>query len=253
VDAGDECPEETKSVYVISEEKDLYLFHPVSLEFIKLGPLSCPTTAAPSSMAIDRHGTAWVRYSDGRIWRIDTKTLACSSTGYVPNESMAFFKFGMGFVSVAKGSSEEQLFLSDNQADRSAGLGHFDTTALKTYFIGPYTGDLVGKPCELAGTGDGRLFGFFVTNPAQVAEIEKRTGAILSSKSLPFVTGSDAWAFSFYAGDFYIYTMAEGALTGSDVTRYRPDDGSFAVVKSGIGVRIVGAGTSTCAPYEGPR
>ena len=54
-------------------------------------------------------------------------------------------------------------------------------------------------------------------------------------------------------GDFYIYTNVDGGNLpmnggGSDVTRYRPSDGSITVVKSKIGFKIVGAGVSTCAP-----
>lgn len=252
-----DCAEETKDVFVISAEKSLYSFHPPTLEFKQLGVLMCPTGATPTSMAVDRKGTAWVRHSDGTLWKVNTKDGACEASAYVPpGEDDAFFKYGMGFSTSSKGGSNEQLFLSDNGG---AGLAKLDTTTMKLSFVGPYTGALAGKTSELTGTGDGKLYGFFVTTPAQVAEISKGTGAIVQTKELPGVAGGNAWAFSFYGGDFFIYTSAEatGGLPraggGSDVTRYRPSDGSVSVVKAKVGFTIVGAGVSTCAPTEGPK
>jgi hypothetical protein len=259
VDAGNvsECAEETKDIFVISEESSLYSFHPPTLTFKRVGGLSCPTGGAvPTSMAVDRKGTAWVRHSDGSLWKVSTKNLSCEATTFTaPADAAPFFKFGMGFSTSSKGGSNEQLFLSDNGG---AGLAKLDTSSLRVSFVGSYTGALTNKAAELTGTGDGKLYGFFVTEPAQVAEIAKSTGDIVSSKELPGVYAGNAWAFSFYAGDFYIYTSSvEQGLprngTGSDVTRYRPRDGSVEVVRSKVGFKIVGAGVSTCAPTEGPR
>jgi hypothetical protein len=255
----DDCAEETKNIFVISEENAMYSFHPPTLTFKGLGNLQCPTGGAtPTSMAVDRLGIAWVRHDDGSIWKIDTRTLACTPTDFVPRaEADPFYKFGMGFSTSSKGGSNEQLFLSDTGG---AGLAKLDTSTMNFAFVGPYTGALTGKKSELTGTGDGKLYGFFVTAPAQVAEISKGTGEILATKELPGVYAGTAWAFSFYAGDFFIYTSSEDNSGGpplggggSDVTRYRPSDGSIEVVKSKLGFKIVGAGVSTCAPTEGPR
>lgn len=254
-----ECAEETKDIFVITEENTLYSFHPPTLVFKSIGRLECPTGGAtPTSMAVDRFGTAWIRHSDGLIWKVNTRTLDCDLTNFSPPaQSEPFYKFGMGFSTSSKGSSNEQLFLSDNGG---AGLGKLDTDSLKLNFVGGYTGDLSGRTSELTGTGDGKLYGFFVTAPAQIAEISKGTGEIVSTTPLPNVYAGNAWAFSFYAGDFYIYTSSEGngggpprAGGGSNVTRYRPSDGSIEVVKPKVGFKIVGAGVSTCAPTEGPR
>lgn len=260
VDAGpSECAETTKDVYVISEENTLYSYHPPTNELRAVGPLACPTGGAlPTSMAVDRSGIAWVRHTDGSIWKVDTRTLDCTPSAYqAPEQGAAFWKFGMGFSTSSKGGSNEQLFLSDSSG---AGLARLDLDAFKVAFVGTYDGELAGKTCELTGTGDGKLYGFFVTQPAQIAEISKGTGTIVKSTPLPGVYAGSAWAFSFYGGDFYVYTSADGngggpprAGGGSDITRYRPSDGSITVVKPKVGFKIVGAGVSTCAPTEGPR
>ncbi len=250
-----QCGDDNKDVYVIAEDRSLYTFHPPTLEFKSKGLLACPTGGAtPTSMAVDRNGIAWVRHSDGSVWKVSTANLQCEPTKYQP-QAEAFTKFGMGFATETKGGSTEVLYLSDSAG---AGLAKLNTTNLALSFVGPYTGDLAGMTSELTGTGDGKLYGFFVTSPAQVAEISKATGDVIAAKELAGVYAGNAWAFSFYGGDFFIYTNADGSglpkdSGGSDVTRYRPSDGSITVVKSKIGFKIVGAGVSTCAPTTSPR
>lgn len=250
-----ECADSTKDVYVISEDRSFYSFHPPTLEFKNKGLLDCPTGGAtPTSMAVDRDGIAWVRHSDGSVWTVDTRTLACTATKFQP-QTEAFTKFGMGFATETKGGTAEVLYLSDSNG---SGLAKLNTKTLALEFVGPYTGELAGTTSELTGTGDGKLYGFFVTSPAQVAEISKATGDIISAKPLQGVYAGNAWAFSFYGGDFFIYTSSDGGglpmnAGGSDVTKYSPSDGKIEVVKSKIGFKIVGAGVSTCAPTTSPR
>jgi hypothetical protein len=250
-----ECDLDTRNPFLISEQNTLYLFDPVAGDLRSIGTVQCSTTGAtPTSMAVDRFGIAWVRHNDGSLWKLNTKTLACTQSTYAPlTTEDPFYKFGMGFATSSKGVNTEQLYLSDNAG---AGLGKLDLNSFKTFFVGPYKGALANKTCELTGTGDGRLFGFFVTKPAQIAEIAKNSGDTISTKELTGVDPGDAWAFSFYGGDFFVYTHAAtdgGPSQGSDITRYRPSDGTITVVKPKIGFKIVGAGVSTCAPTEGPR
>jgi hypothetical protein len=239
-----ECAEATKNVFVLAEDRSLYSFNPPSLTFTKKGLLNCDTGGTPSSMAVDRDGIAWVRHSDSTLWKVSTRDLTCQPTTYKAAAG-EFTKFGMGFATETRGGSSEVLYLSDSFG---GGLAKLDTKTLAFTAIGPYTGALAGSKAELTGTGDGKLYGFFVTSPAQIAEISPTTGAIVETKSLTGVEAGDAWAFSFYGGDFFVYTNAVGAVGGSDVTQYKPSDGSVTVVKPKIGFKIVGAGVSTCAP-----
>lgn len=250
-----QCADENKDVFVIAEDRSFYSFHPPTLEFKNKGLLNCPTGGAtPTSMAVDRDGFAWVRHSDGTVWRVDTRDLSCATTAYQA-QAETFAKFGMGFATETKGGSTEVLYLSDSNG---AGLAKLNTKTLALSFIGPYTGQLAGTTSELTGTGDGKLYGFFVTSPAQVGEISKATGDIIDPKPLAGVYAGNAWAFSFYGGDFFIYTSSDGGGLprnggGSDVTKYSPSTGKIEVVKSKIGFKIVGAGVSTCAPTTSPR
>jgi hypothetical protein len=119
--------------------------------------------------------------------------------------------------------------------------------------IGDFTGSLQGKGAELTGTGDGKLYGFFTTNPnATLAQIDKSSGATPMTTSLKGVNTGLAWAFSFWGGDFWYYTS--DGISPSTVTRQKTSsDGSIAVSVDDVGgFRIVGAGVSTCAPTTPP-
>ncbi len=214
-------------------------------------------------MAIDRDAVAWVNYvtndifdSAGAIYRVSTADASCTSAAPIPLPS-GWFRLGMGFSTASATDTTETLFVTatgDPLTGASAGLGRIDPRALTGMPIGSFTGALRGQNAELTGTGDGRLYGFFTTTPVQVAQIDKSTGAILDTQALRGVETPQAWAFSFWGGDFYLYTApAASAGRTSNVTRYRPSDGSVdPSYMTDIGFRIVGAGVSTCAPIAPP-
>jgi hypothetical protein len=250
---GGDCNADTKTIYVVSEENTLYSFTPETLSFKPIGVLNCLGTggANPTSMAVDRTGTAWVLLSDGSINKVSVKDATCTPTSYVPGQA-GFMKFGMGFATDGTSGAAETLYLSDHDGK---GLAKLDTTSMKVTAVGAYTGQLAGISSELTGTGDGKLFGFFTTLPnATVAQIDKNAGALSGMSSLMDTPPRTAWAFSFYAGVFYVYTAGDPASSlpkdgvGSDVTLYDPVANTTKIVKSKVGFRIVGAGVSTCVP-----
>lgn len=260
---GQNCSEAAQLVYVLSDSNELYSFRPNRREFTRIGTLRCPTTAQPNSMAIDRDAVAWVNYvtndlfdTGGAIYRVSTADASCTSAAPIPLPQ-GWYRLGMGFSTASADDVAETLFVTatgDALTGASAGLGRIDPRSLTGMPVGPFTGALRGENAELTGTGDGRLYGFFTTTPVQVAQIDKTSGAILNTQSLRGVETPQAWAFSFWGGDFYLYT-APSAATGrtTNVTRYRPSDGSVdAAYMTNIGFRIVGAGVSTCAPIAPP-
>lgn len=264
-DAGSaaRCSEAAQLVYVLSDANDLYSFRPNLRQFTRIGRLSCPTSAQPNSMAIDRDAVAWVNYVDntvfdtgGSLFRVSTADARCTPAAPVALPP-GWYRLGMGFSTAGADSTDETLFVAataDPLGAPSAGLGRIDPRGLMGTPIGQFSGSFRGQSAELTGTGDGRLYGFFTTTPVQVAEIDKTSGAILDARPLPGVETPQAWAFSFWGGDFYLYT-APSALSGrtTNVTRYRPSDGSIdPAYMTNIGFRVVGAGVSTCAPIEAP-
>jgi hypothetical protein len=248
----DGCSEAAKLVYVVSAENDLYSFQPQALAFAKIGRLSCPTSESPNSMAVDRAGNAWVNFSEGSLFKVSTKDASCTATPFQKGQS-GFKRFGMAFASDAAGGTSETLYVVGiSDLTTGKGLAKIDLTTFKLTTVGDFSGSLKGQGAELTGTGDAKLYGFFTTLPASLAEIDKASGATSGVKKLDGVTTGDAWAFSFWGGDFWFYTALGGP---SRVTRLAASgDGSLKVVKPDVGgFRIVGAGVSTCAPTAPPR
>jgi hypothetical protein len=246
------CAPEAKLVYVVTEERELYSFDPPSNRFNLIANVDCANGSYANSMAVDRSGNAWINYGDGSVWKVSTKAPGCIATGFVPNQQGVGL-FGMGFSAKAPGSNDEQLFICDLSG---GGLGFIDLSTMTLQRFGPFTGSMAGRNAELTGTGDARLFGFFAGSPlgdagsASVAQLDPNAVAATQQWMLPAIdTGSD-WAFSFWGGDFYLYTADKYDQTNpyTTVTRYRPSDGSLTVLDTSLGFRIVGAGSSTCAP-----
>jgi hypothetical protein len=251
--APDQCSDESKLVYVVSRENDLYSFRPDTVTFTKVGALQCPAASSdfPFSMAVDRSGTAWILYTDGVLYKASTKDASCTKTSYAPNQA-GFGLFGMGFAALGPGSSTDVLYVSENR--NGNGLGMIDLGTLTLRPIGGYGVPLSGQRAELTGTGDGSLYGFFWQTPPSVAQIGKTDATVSTPAALANVQMGTDWAFSFWGGDFYLYTgnSTNPAQTGSAVTRYRPSDGSVTVVSQSTGFFITGAGVSTCAPVVPP-
>jgi hypothetical protein len=242
----DDCPEELKQVYVITQGNELHRFDPAALTFTKIGDVSCPGAgiATPFSMAVDRKGTAWVLFNDGRMFHVSTKDASCKSTSFVTGQE-GFETFGMAFDADAPGSTSETLYVADYEAK---GIAKIDTTSLKLTFVGDYGGASPGAG-ELTGRGDARLFAFFNDVPTRVAEINRTNGNVLASKTVPGLTVGSGWAFAHWGGDFWLFTAPTGR---SQVTQFTFETGVAKTVKSGLGYVIVGAGVSTCAPTVPP-
>lgn len=249
------CSAATKLVYVVNDRNGLYRFAPDELTFTEVGTLKCPSGGAtPNSMAVDRSGTAWINFSDGRLFKVSTEDASCEATAFEPRQH-GFVRFGMAFAANAAGSDQETLFVSGIlDGNLGLGLASIDLGTLKLTPIGDYDGPLRGTGAELTGTGDGKLYGFFTTATATSAEIDKTTGATSNRTTLTGVNTGAAWAFSFWGGDFWFYTASGGAP--SSVTRLATSDsGQITKAKDSVGEvgRIVGAGVSTCAPTAPPK
>jgi len=241
--SADNCAEELKQIFVVTQENQLHRFAPATTTFTKIGDLSCVggLFASPFSMGVDRRGTAWVLYSDGKLFKVSTKDASCVATSFAVGQS-GFTKFGMAF---ARDGLSETLFVADYD---EKGLAKIDTATLKLTFIGAFgTGGGAG---ELTGRGDG-LFAFFNGSPPRVASLDKATGRVLTSKNLSGVTIGSGWAFAHWGGTFWLFHAP--SISSSQVTEYDFEKGTSATVKTGLPFVIVGAGVSTCAPTERPK
>lgn len=255
---AEDCSTAAQFVYLVATDRVLWRFWPPTLELTKVGYLRCDndTLEGPFSMAIDRHGTAWVLYYSGHVYKLDLASGGCVDSGYVPVQFPGKFSvFGMAFTADTSSPEKETLFVRDGvwygQGNEPAAriLGRFD---VKSKTITPVA-DNPGGSADLSGTGDGRLWAFRKQpdSSANLAEINPMTGANLSVTSLGDLTIWNAWAVAAWGGDVWMFTDEENA--SSKIIRYQPATGQFDVVKTDIGPRIIGAGVSSCAPFVPPK
>lgn len=243
--SGDGCSDEAKAVYVVDQNNTLSRFHPPTKSFMDLGKLSCPSQlgATPFSMGIDRTALAWVLYSSGELFRVDTNTLNCTKSTWAAPTSLR--QFGMGFSTDAAGGSVDTLFIAGGSGTTqpTSQLAKLSTTTFQAQPVGTVT----GWP-ELTGTGNAELWGFFPdTTAPRIAQLDKTTGAAVKTYPLSIAGMPRAWAFAFWGGDFWVFLM-KGTETSTTIYQYDSTTGMPKSMMQAGGRTIVGAGVSTCAP-----
>jgi hypothetical protein len=226
-----ECAETTKQIYVLATDRALYRFYPDKLQFVRVGQVACPTVAGTFSMAIDRHGTAWVEYTDGRLFAVDTTNATCKPTPFRAGQ-VGFETFGMGYSLNGDSANGETLYVS------GVGLASLDTKTFDLKFLGSLT---YGRT-ELTGL-DKELFAFSVESGV-IAGLNKGNGATEVTYRTSAVNDRAAFAFAQWGGDFWVFTGNDHSI----VTQYSPTEDKSTVVVQNTGMLIVGAGSSTCAP-----
>ena len=242
------CDDATKgNIYILGQDKQFARFEPTTQALTVMGTLSCPGEdfASTFSMSVDRQGVAWVLFQDGQVFHVDTKTLACTASGFTPCQS-SFCNFGMGFVADAPGSDKETLYVSGvYNSPPGLGLAKIDTVTKVLTPVSDYD-VLAGKGAELTGTGNAQLFGYFQDTPIRLAEIDKTNAHIITYSDLLEIPTGTSWAFAFWGGSFYI-------MSGTGIRKYEPMAGITTLINGDVGFNIVGAGVSTCAPTEEPQ
>jgi hypothetical protein len=262
--AGGPCEDPaSKLVYVIvSAISDvtgdpfytLYGFDPAASRFDAIGRVRCPGPAGtPYSMAIDREGVAYVDYTGGTLYRVDTRTAECTMTGFYapPN---GFVTFEGAFVA-DDGDGGETLFASGDNSDsvmRDTVLGTIDTRTLLWTPVGEYHPPLgfgSGRYVyAMTGTGDGRLFALVY---GSIAQIDPRTARVLGFDDLP-ITGdppvSPTRALAFWKGDFFVFPAYD-----STVYRFTPSSDALTPVPTNLDLAdsnrtVTVAASSPCAP-----
>lgn len=242
----DNCSDEAKLIYVVDENNVMSTYDPTTKMFNDLGSLACPSAGTPFSMGIDRNAGAWVLFSTGQLFNVDTSTsaLTCTETTWQPNRE-GLMVFGMGFSTDVAGGNTDTLFIA-------GGVGpSVPTSSLNTLNVATLDPTPVGTVNdwpELTGTGDAELWGFFPSQNSRIEKIDKTSGAALQTFQLPTLAGQpSAWAFAFFGGDFHIFLMKDLEFS-TTVHQVNGQTGAIVGSTSTSGRRIVGAGVSTCAP-----
>lgn len=249
----DGCSDAAKLVYVVDENNKFSQFNPSTKTFTDIGTLSCPAgSATPFSMGVNRNAVAWVLYSNGQLFQVDTSSLNCTASSWTTQQGLQ--QFGMGFSANQAGSTEDTLFVAGGSSvnplsNPTSKLATLDTSTFSATAVGTVT----GWP-ELTGTGNAELWGWFPDESSpRIEQIDKTTGAAVKTYQLSQLAGTPAaWAFAFWGGDFWIFLMRADIIGPTDLnTKVYQIDGMTGALKSTTdapGRTIVGAGVSTCAP-----
>lgn len=238
---ADDCTDTDDLIYALSrDDGSLYTFDPASLTFTSLGRVNCGTSQTPGSMAVDRSGTAYVRYADNSLYALDLATMRCSATSYSDRRTH-FDSFGMGYATDTADTWREQLYVAND-----ASLGVLDPATGSITTLGR-----MPSQSELTGNADGELWAMLpLETPAELAQLDLTTGATLTTLRLPAFpdpSGIDTFAFATWGGDFYLFVREYGMGSSTDVYKVT-GSGTMTKVMTDIGFDVVGAGVSTCAP-----
>jgi hypothetical protein len=264
------CAPKSDLIYVLSYEQlgpgSIWTFDPNNYQFSKVADLgNCGIGDLPFSMGVSRDGRAFVQLiPSGDIVTVDVNTGECGDPGFSPGQAAGLGNFGMAFVSRSADDPCDKLYGIKGAWDQSPyscpgqGCGRLGVASPHNLSF-TMVGDVDYFGGELSGTGDGRLFAFVHDSPSRLVELDKETGEELESLSLTGVSTTDAFAFAFWGGDFYLFTEANDTLPSypeapSKVVRVDWDesDGQGKKIETIIGaapILVAGAGVSTCAPY----
>lgn len=257
-EAGCPCSPGTDLIYVVSDLGTLWSYDPKDDFFARKADVACGGMQSTFSMGVSRKARAWIQYQSGDLYTVDlgdgADPIPCKDPGFVPPVDPKYINFGMAFVAESLADPCDKLYAHaasdpDLIGPGVGALGVIDPQSLVLSTIAPI--DYAWG--ELTGSGDGRLFAFEGAAPALLTEYDKATGAVLDTLPLPGLKSESAFAFAWYAGDFYLFTDPDPFGSISQVWHLDydgSDGGGQALTYLGDApIRIVGAGVSTCVPW----
>jgi hypothetical protein len=241
-DGGSEyCVDSARVVYLVTTQNYLYSFDP-RMEglsaYKRIGTLACETESTPQSMSVDRLGKAYVFYSSGHLYFVDTTTAECTPTSYDhpidPHKS--FNQLGMGFTAATPESNDQVLYI------HSPDFG-LATISLESLLVNKLD-VLESMAAELTGGPDAVLF-TFESSTAELSQVDRADYQRRSMHKFNLKSVA-AFAFARYAGVFYMFTAPQNGTTST--TMFDPQTNMESVRDPDIGVTVVGAGQSICVP-----
>lgn len=247
VTAQDDCGVSAKYIYVMTGDRGLHRFDPLTQTFRLIGKLECDdrNRGRPYSMAVSRSGMAYVIFEYGHLFQVDTRNASCTKTNLVPGQH-GFRKFGMGFT--LNSSGQDDLYISSTEIGGIGyQLGKLDLERMTISVVGQY--DQITGRAELTGNSKGDLYGAFEGTPFHIASISPQDasiGYVEAVEGANFQRGN--FAFATWGGQFYLFA---GPGYETDVFKYDPEVGTTEKIAETT-LTIVGAGVSTCAPTEHP-
>jgi len=242
---ADDCDVSSDKIYVIDRDtSDLHLFDPATNGLSRVGNFACAGAATPDSMAVSRGGKAYVRYDDA-LYEVDLSqaTLPCVNTGY---RNGSFGSFGMGYATDSATTWQDQLYIANTSEVAALDTDTWQRTRVTT---------LSSDATELTGNSAGQLWALALKierGQSTLKRIDQHTGQVASSvglSQLPDIFAIDTFALAAWGGNLYAFIALNGGTGNSEVWRIT-QTGQMTRVVNNLGINVVGAGVSTCAPGE---
>ena len=237
------CDGEALTIRLLSDVSVIYEFDPMTVTLERVGIFDCGEGL--NSMSVDINGDAYVSSQSGGLFKVDLDAETCVETGF-DRSTLWGRKFAMGFVASAE--MQETLYIIEElESDMAGRLSVIELDGFSLTTVGTFNPALPST--EITGTGDGRIFGFVTpssTSSGRLVQIDPLTVEVRNVAELPFLDEIFAFDFAFWGGAFYFFT-AQFFNSSSTVVRFELPDGP-AETLGVIEPRIIGAGSSVCAP-----
>jgi len=241
------CVERSRWIYTLDEGGTLSQFDPSALTFTDVGRIDCPSRGGtPNSMAVDQSAVAWVNYTSGELFKVDTTNARCEPTGFVVDQH-DMHVFGMGSVFDPK-TGVDTLYIAGALELLPRAPSRLATISFPDLVVHPIGSITAGFP-ELSGTGDATLWGFIpaiasTSEQTELVRIDPRSGATLETYTYSGLEQMGAWAMKYWGGSFWVFL----GTAVYEIDRENPDKIRTALRDTGRS--IVGAGVSSCAPLD---
>jgi hypothetical protein len=224
---------EAPKAYLWAQDGTLFSFDPGSLETLRIGVVSCGTSANPWTLSVTTSGTAYVLYDDWTLYDVNLETLACTSTAYQSGQ-LGFI--GREGITVGAGNTADRLYVYGDGASPMLGLSDLSSFAL--FEVGAITPAPAAFPVDLRSDAYGRLFA--LATGGTLEQIDPATGVILGEDQTGFEATMGGWALMAYEDQLYFF----GGY-GGGVSRY--DVATKALFPVGqVNQTIVGASATPC-------
>ena len=230
-------------IYTLDESNFLWRFDPLAATDTLIGPVNCESGGVSSAiaMAVDRSGTIYIAYSDGRNGHVDqvSSTTASCERSFTADSVSSFIPNGMAFAA-EPGTNRETLYAFIADSNHIVDLVSLDARSFAANGIaeifGSATGVRIGATANggilgLTGTGSGSLF-MFATEPLTgkeyaMVQVDRVTGACtLSTWTLAAadsqVAGFPPVTAAFWGSALYVFGV-DGDATTTAVLRVGPN------------------------------
>lgn len=207
-----ECPLDDAGIYMLTDSGEIWTYDPRTGCFDFVLRAHCGARTDFFSLAVSRHGRAWVQFADDEdFYTVDLEDPegTCRDPGF-ESEDELICAANVAFVREGAGDACDRMYLYS--APKEPDRGQFAVMSPRTLELSQFDVGTGYNYGDLTGTPDGRLFGLVrAPEEPRIREYDKHTGEVLTEVRIPEL--DDLWtgSLSYWGGMFYIYAHVDEA------------------------------------------